>query len=72
VTEKSLKLRLFRVQNRVKLVELAKQSGIHYTVLSLIENGWRPLKKDQAESLIRAYRKMNVEAEKTIRLLTVA
>ncbi len=72
MTQKSSPLRIFRVQNRVKLIELAQLSGIHYSVLSLIENGWRPLKKVEAESLIRGYDKINVEATKAILPLAVA
>lgn len=65
------KLRAFRMRNRVKLVELAKLSGIHHSSLSLIENGWRQLKKVEAEKIIAGYKKINIEAAKEILSLAV-
>lgn len=72
MAKRSLRLKFLRLESGVKLLELAKRSGIHYTALSQIENGRRVLTLGEAESLIKAYRQFNVEAEKEIRPLAIA
>ena len=69
---KANKLREFRLAQRLKMIEVSKMSGISYSALSLIENGWRNLSPKEAELLIQAYRKFSVDAELAIRPLIAA
>lgn len=48
------KIKLARVLEGLSQLELAARSGIHVTIVSQIEHGWRNPTPDQAEKLERA------------------
>lgn len=45
------KIRIIRIKNNIKLVELAKESKLNISTLSLWENGWIVLNPNQIQKL---------------------
>lgn len=72
MTNQAFRLRMLRLSNKLQASAVSKQSGIHQSTLSRVENGWRLLTPNQAESLIEAYRHFGVDAEKVVRQLVAA
>lgn len=59
-------LKAFRVESRIRLVELAKESKISSSKLSMIENSWIRLSKSDAEKIEAAYKHFGFDARKAI------
>ena len=52
------KFKLARMQEGKKQMEVSIQTGIHYSVLSQLENGWRNPTPDQLRKLEKALPKL--------------
>lgn len=59
-------LKAFRVESRIRLVELAKESKISPSKLSMIENRWIRLSKHDADKIEAAYRQLGFDARKAV------
>lgn len=54
-------LREFRKKKRIKVLELAKASGIHYSTVSRIENGWSPVTPEYFDDILCGYCSLGVD-----------
>jgi len=48
------KLKLFLVENEIKQRDLAKMTGLHYTILNQFLNGWRVLTESDLTKICNA------------------
>lgn len=53
-------IKQFRVQNRIKVQEIARASGLDSPTVSRIENGWKPLTYRLSEKLRNGYQRLGV------------
>ena len=62
-------LHYFRVKNRIKQVELSKETGFAQSKLSGLENGWRRLDRKTAVEIVRAYKTFGIDATEILKFV---